>query len=102
VFVEAGSSGLTESYSFAFGPDGNLHIGSLHQNVLRYNGKTGAFMDVFVPLAPGDYTVLLACCSRRIFVERAKPRVFGVTDEVLIEQWATAKRICVARWHSFC
>ncbi|MBN4003691.1 hypothetical protein [Nostoc sp. LPT] len=37
-----------------FGSDGNLYVGSiLTNNVLRYNGKTGAFIDVFVPAGSG-------------------------------------------------
>lgn len=34
---------------FAFGPDGNLYVGDFFDTISRYNGKTGAFMDDFVP-----------------------------------------------------
>jgi len=42
---------LTTSRSFTFGPDGSLYVGNrgaTEDNILRYNGNTGAFIDEFV------------------------------------------------------
>ncbi|MHC5931156.1 MAG: SMP-30/gluconolactonase/LRE family protein, partial [Nostoc sp.] len=37
-----------------FGPDGNLYVSGLNSNnVLRYDGKTGAFIDTFIPAGRG-------------------------------------------------
>jgi DNA-binding beta-propeller fold protein YncE len=48
VFVPAGSGGLHIAAGLTFGPDGNLYVtGFETDGVLRYNGSTGAFMDVF-------------------------------------------------------
>src|SRR5207237_1444786 len=48
-FVRPGSGGLKKPSQFAWGPDGNLYVGSEDTNqVLRYDGTTGAFIDVFV------------------------------------------------------
>jgi hypothetical protein len=48
-FVSAGAGGLGTFFHTTFGPDGNLYIADTsHNQVLRYNGATGAFMDVFV------------------------------------------------------
>ena len=54
-FVAAGSGGLSQPQYFAFGPDTNgdgdreLYVSSYaNDSVLRYNGRTGAFMDDFV------------------------------------------------------
>ncbi len=48
VFVPAGSGGLQTPDGLAYGPDGNLYVSSAESNqILRYNGVTGAFIDVF-------------------------------------------------------
>lgn len=42
------TGGLIRPYELAFGPDGNLYVASfLSDQILRYDGKTGAFIDVF-------------------------------------------------------
>jgi WD40 repeat protein len=46
-FVNSGAEGL------AFGPDGNLYISTTSNQVQRYNGQTGAFIDTFVAAGSG-------------------------------------------------
>ncbi|MEG3975109.1 hypothetical protein QT970_10865 [Microcoleus sp. herbarium8] len=42
------TGGLSRPYGLAFGPDGNFYVSSfLTDQILRYNGKTGQFIDVF-------------------------------------------------------
>lgn len=46
--VAASGNGLTRPYGNAFGPDGSLYVSSFRTNqILRYDGKTGAFLGVF-------------------------------------------------------
>ncbi len=47
--VAAGAGGLRAPTGLTFGPDGNLYVSSSGTNqVLRFDGQTGAFLDVFV------------------------------------------------------
>jgi sugar lactone lactonase YvrE len=50
-FISAGSGGLVSPDDLTWGPDGNLYVSSSAANttgqILRYNGQTGAFIDVF-------------------------------------------------------
>jgi DNA-binding beta-propeller fold protein YncE len=46
-FVAAGAGGLDGPAGVAVGPDGNVYVTSSTQEVLRYDGETGAFIDVF-------------------------------------------------------
>jgi streptogramin lyase len=45
--------GTGGTQDIAFGPDGNLYVSMQFDNrVLRYNGVTGAFIDIFIPASP--------------------------------------------------
>jgi sugar lactone lactonase YvrE len=47
--VQPGAGGLMNGGGIAYGPDGNLYVNDTTQNsILRYNGNTGAFQNVFV------------------------------------------------------
>ncbi|NNF43151.1 MAG: hypothetical protein HKN62_08880 [Phycisphaerales bacterium] len=51
VFVSSGSGGLTRPFGLTFGPDGDLYVTSDENQVLRYDGATGDFLEVFVSVA---------------------------------------------------
>ena len=52
--VFAAGGGLLHPYALVFGPDENLYVsGQDNDAVTRYHGKTGKFMDVFVPAGTG-------------------------------------------------
>jgi sugar lactone lactonase YvrE len=49
-FIAAGSGGLVDPDDLTYGPDGNLYVSSGTSTggaILRFNGRTGAFIDVF-------------------------------------------------------
>ncbi len=45
----ATDNGLNYPRGITFGPDGNLYVSSSNDQVLRFNGSTGQFIDAFVP-----------------------------------------------------
>jgi DNA-binding beta-propeller fold protein YncE len=48
-FITAGSGGLSAPHRGMFGIDGNYYVASANNDlILRYNGQTGAYMDVFI------------------------------------------------------
>jgi DNA-binding beta-propeller fold protein YncE len=54
-FIETAEQGTGEGdpQLFEFGPDGNVYVASAATSrVLRYHGRTGAFIDEFVPAGP--------------------------------------------------
>ena len=51
-FVGKFTSFSGTGYSTAYGPDGNLYVGTSN-NISRYDGQTGAFLNVFVPTTNG-------------------------------------------------
>jgi hypothetical protein len=53
-FVSGASSGLVNAKGLAFGPDGNLYVvDAATDQVRRYDGTTGAFIDAFVAQGSG-------------------------------------------------
>jgi hypothetical protein len=54
VFISSTSGGLNKPTCLDFGPDGNLYVCSSKTNqILRYNGQSGAFIDVFIDSTSG-------------------------------------------------
>jgi len=55
-FISAGSGGLVSPDDLTWGPDGNLYVSSSSGNttgqILRYDGRTGAYLGVFAEGGP--------------------------------------------------
>ena len=55
LFATLGDQGVVNGiHAFAIGPDGNLYVSNQNgDDILRYDGSTGAFIDAFVPAGSG-------------------------------------------------
>ena len=54
-FIQGDTGGLDQPTGSTFGPDGNFYVASNGTNeILRYDGLTGEFMDVFVTAGSGN------------------------------------------------
>jgi hypothetical protein len=52
-FITPGSGGIANPGQSIFGPDGNFYVAdSAHSQILRFDGSTGAFLNVFVSGIP--------------------------------------------------
>jgi glucose/arabinose dehydrogenase len=83
IFVAPHSGGLQQpNIGLAWGPDGNLYVGDYGvpngtgNRVLRYDGKTGAFIDDFVPAGSGG-------------LEGTRDLVFGPDGKLYVASEAT-------------
>ncbi len=113
VFVTAGAGGLDAPEGIAFGPDSNadtiaeLYVASRATNqILRYDGATGAFIDVF---AYGGFVEPTGIAFGRDANSDTIPELFvsgfgsdnvaeidGATGAVIRER--SALRTCRSRW----
>ena len=92
----AGSGGINGPYGMAFGPDGNLYVsGRNSNNVVEYNGTTGAYIRTFVAAGSGGLSLPEGIDVRP---ERAVPvrGEFSGTNQVLKYNAQTGAYVGVA------
>jgi DNA-binding beta-propeller fold protein YncE len=104
-FVTCGSGGIDGPFGLMFGPDGNLYVISHEEigeltcaaarrtsasSVLRYNGSTGAFMDVFVSPGSGGLDGATALIFTPVPEPNSRMTLAVGTLGLIIYRWLTA------------
>jgi DNA-binding beta-propeller fold protein YncE len=59
-FIDAFVTNAGVPRDLAFGPDGKLYVADTNRGIVRYDGTTGTFLDVFVPFGPSGLTDVTA------------------------------------------
>src|SRR5262249_21219799 len=80
-----GKRGLTGPRALVFGPDGHLYVNATDPgpgSVLRYDGTTGAFLDVFVPAGSNPFGENRSGATRGL--------VFGPDGNLYVGSFPTA------------
>lgn len=96
VFVPYGAGGMTAASGMIFGPDQNLYVADRQAGILRFNGATGAFINVLVPFGRGglqEVTRMTFGPNGRLYVASREAngvlRFDGVTGD-FVDLFATA------------
>jgi DNA-binding beta-propeller fold protein YncE len=77
----------------AFGPNGNLYVADANRGIVRYDGSSGAFIDIFVPFGPSgltDVTAFIHGPDGSLFVASRNANAvfrFNGATGVLLEQF---------------
>ena len=88
-FVIPSSGGLETPFGMAYGPDGNLYVANgispSTNSVLRYDGLSGVFIDVFCSGLPGPLTQITFGPDHNVYVSAGPAhlvvRCDGTTEE---------------------